>query len=397
MASILRYGQASARRNQAGRCEGPFGVHQISSRAIGGAVKQVATYTVATAADEELTITIQPEGEDARSVSFDEGAVGTTSTKAAGLVLAVNADPVLGKYVIASQSTNTVIITALQPGVGFTATESEANITLAQTTANADAPSLRPGTALVREYGTSGDKTKVTDADEDDAVAKVVLVETGGTITNNEIYTVTIRGDFDFDGVPEVYTFPYQDASASAQRLVEGLTAAINATGALPANSVTASEDDSDLILTADVAGLDFIVSASVTDDAGAAATGTLTVSTATANVAHEFAGICGMADAIRYDGTNAATWQRVRGNSAPLVERGDVWVLLDADVSSISPDDPVLFRVNSDASGEVKGAFRNAKSTSDAIPISPNRARWVDGQILTDIDGSSIALLRLI
>lgn len=390
-----RLAYLNARTGQAGR---PFGMQpadQPRTYRIGGDVKQVATYTVSSASDAVYTLEIQPQGQSVVTVTFNEGATGTTSTKATGLANAINANSSLSPYVVARASSATVIVTSREGGVGFTATESDAKMTLAQTTANVGAPLVPFGVAAVR---VAGQPEQAMAPDEAKATAMVWTVTPGGTVTNNEVYTVVIVGDLNCDGEEEVYTIPYQDASATAQRLVEGLAAAINTS--MPANSVNATEDNSVLILTAEIAGLPFRVTCSVTDDAGAAATGTLTPAITTANVTHEFLGVVCAADipeTALSSGVPLAQYDKSRGHLLPVASKGLRYVRLDADVTSIAYGDPVLYRVNDDGSNEVNGSFRNAKSTSDAFPLPKSRARWYDGQIYTDIDGHSVAVLELL
>lgn len=389
-----RLGYLNARTGQAGR---PFGMQpadQPRTFRIGGEVKQVATYTVSSASDAVYTLEIQPFGGSAVTVTYSEGATGTTSTKATGLANAINANSSLSPYVVARAANATVIVTSREGGVGFTATESDSKLSLAQTTANVGAPLVNFGVAAVR---VASQPDQAMAPDEAKATAMVWTV-TPANVTNNEVYVVNIIMDANCDGEEEVYPFVYQDGSATAQRLVEGLTASINAT--MPANSLIATEDNSALTLTSEIAGLPFRVTVSVTDDAGAAATGTLTAAIATANVGYEFLGVVCAADipiTALSSGVPLAQYDKSKGHLLPVASKGLRFVRLDADVTSIAYGDPVLFRVNDDGSGEVNGGFRNAKSGSDAFPVSKTRARWYDGQITTDIDGHSVAVLELL
>lgn len=113
-------------------------------------------------------------------------------------------------------------------------------------------------------------------------VAQVSHV-TFSSAANNSNYTVTISQD-GAEIASETYT---SDGSATAQEIVEGLTALLEA--ALPASTVAVTEDNTKLILTAEVAGVPFSVVASST---GAGVTATITANTANRNGATQLADI---------------------------------------------------------------------------------------------------------
>jgi hypothetical protein len=393
--SILTYDNASARPRQAGRPLTALLAFGLLSAAIGGAVKQVATYTVTSAADAVYTLEIKPSGEAKQTITYNEGAAGSTSSKATGLAQAINANGVLGKYVFAKASAATVIVTARTAGQSFVATESDSRLTLAQTTANGLRPKMRPGTICVAD---KDDAKKQTAPNEDNATAKVMTVTPAG-VTNNERYVLELRGDFNLDGKEELLQFSYQDSAATAARMLDDFKSSINAR--MPANSIAATESGTVLTLTSELAGLDFSVNAYVSPAAGAGddtdASGSLTVATSTANVGYDFGGIVVARDVVGTDSDEDAHYDGAKGHVLPFMNRDRVSVRLDDDVTSISMGDPVLFRVNADGDDEVLGACRNAKSGTDAFPVPASRARWIDGEIYTDIDGHSVADIELI
>lgn len=397
MASLFTGGYSSSRAFKAGLLL--IGLI-CNNYPISGEVKQVTTITISSASDAEYAISVKPSGEAAQAVTFNEGATGTTTTKAAGLAARINANAVLGRYMVASSSGAVLTITALRGGESFTITESDAKIgTPSTTTSAAASPLIRPGCAVVRSYGTTGDKTRVTDPDEADAVAKVMTVTLGGTITNGETYNLMVSGDLNLDGEVEHYNFSFSDASATAARLLDAMKNWFDTT--VPTSAIVATENGSTLLtLTGQIAGLDFKVTAGEVAAAGAGdgtdALGTLTVATSTAVVKHELAGCAVMRHIMADDGVTDAGYSRTRGHVPEVLEAGELWARLDDDVSSISPEDPVYYRVNDDGSTEVNGAWRNAADGTDAIPVDRAKARWVDGVIKTDADGHLISRLRL-
>lgn len=390
-ASILRYGYLGDRPLQVGRAL--LLMLLALTYPIGGGSAQVSTLTVGSASDAAYTASITPLGRSAVPIYYNEGATGTTTTKATGIAAQINANPALANIVTATSSTNVVTITALRVGTlgAFTLSTSDGKLTAATSTAAADADTIPFGCAVA--HSTSG---KVVQPKSSRATAQVTTI-TPANVTNNEIYTVVIVVDANGDGLEETYTFPYQDGSATTKRLCDALTAAINT--AMPANSILASDDDSVLTLTSEVAGLPFRVTASVTDDAGAAATGTLAVATPTANVTPLFAGVAQVQDVPEQSvssGVGTAKWDGAKGEGCPTIRAGVVPVRLDADVTTITPGDPVCYRLDASGTGEEYGTFRNAKSGSDTLTLPPSRARWVDGVITTDLSGYSCALLEL-
>lgn len=394
-ATALRNDYQSSRRVQVGRALLASMLAALSF-GISGGVAQVSTLTADSASDATYTFTLRPYGGEAFTLNYNEGATGTTTTKATGIAALINADGRVNGWVRASSSSAVVTITALQKGVAgsFTLADSDAKLTSADVTTAVDYDQIQFGCAVAYD---SSDASRVYNPKTARATAQVTTV-TPANVTNNEIYTINIVCDTNGDGIDEIYPIPYQDGSATAQRLVEGLAAAVNA--AMPANSIVATEDNSVLTLTSEVAGLPFRVTATVTDDAGAAATGTLAVATSTANVPHAFVGVAQCQDYPEMQassGSYSAYWDGGKGHQCPVVLSGLVLVRLDDDVTSIAIGDPVAFRVDNSGTGEVFGSFRNAKSTTDTCTLPAYRARWADGQVLTDASGLKCALLQLI
>jgi len=394
-ATALRYDYQSNRRVQVGRALLASMLAALTF-GISGGVAQVSTLTADSASDATYTFTLRPYGGEAYTLNYNEGATGTTTTKATGIAALINADGRVNGWVRASSSSAVVTITALQKGVAgsFTLADSDAKLTSADVTTAVDYDQIQFGCAVAYD---SSDPTRVYNPKTARAVAKVMTV-TPTNPTNDETYTLTIRCDTNGDGVQEVYTWTYKDAAATAQRWVEAFTAAVNTS--MPANSIVATENNSVLTLTSEVAGLDFAVEATAMDDAGGAATGTVAVATGTANTPHSFAGVVQCQDYPEMQassGAYSAYWDGNKGQQCPVILSGLVLVRLDDDVTSIAIGDPVAFRVDNSGAGEVFGSFRNAKSTTDTCTLPSTRARWVDGQVLTDASGLKCALLQLI
>lgn len=146
-----------------------------------------------------------------------------TTVIAAGLAAAINSNTNVNGTVIATNTLGVVNITARVAGTaGNSITLTASEVTAGNGTATAGAANLSGGTANTAQIDTS----------------LPANVEIG------DIFTVTINST----------TFNYTATAATNKNVVEGLTALINASTAV--NSiVTASEDDTTLTVTADVAG----------------------------------------------------------------------------------------------------------------------------------------------
>lgn len=105
--------------------------HVVDSLVNNNAVKKRYTVTVATAADEELTLTLTSPLGVVTTVSYNEGAVGTLTTKRNGLIAAVNASDARFYCVASIKDADEFYIEAKLATDDFTVAESETNLTLA--------------------------------------------------------------------------------------------------------------------------------------------------------------------------------------------------------------------------------------------------------------------------
>ncbi len=383
--SQTNYGLNSSRPGLPGLCVDLAGAVQRSALAT-GAVAQVSTVTVDSATNDQAYVLTVTFGGTDYSVTHTSDGTATTAEIAAGLEAAADADANINAFISASSATNVLTLTGRYKGESFTFSVSPAaDVTLATGTAAAAAGAIPFGRACVLD----ADNTDGIELpDSANATAKIMTV-TPASVTNNEIYTVTITGDFDHDGIDEAYAFPYQDASATVQRLVEGLTAAINAE--MPANSVIASENNTVLTLTGELGGLEFDVTTSVTDDAGAAASGSLAVATSTAAVPLRFKGVSLHSHRVETD-SNGAT-QYSGGDVVSLLQKGDIWVEVD-DAITPSLGDPVFVRASASGS-EVLGAFRDSADGADCIFLPPSICQWIEAAAY-NVNEKRIAKLRI-
>lgn len=220
---------------------------------------QVATCVVDTEAnDTEYALTI-----NGVELTFTSDGSGTKAEIAAGIAAAINDDPLVNGLVsAASDGVDTVTVTARIGGLGFTISDSDANLTTTTTTANDTSDPVGFGCLVARVdsdpekgalcIGTSFDAKEVEITPTlPSVVAKIVTL--APTAVNDAVYVVEVV--IDGVGYKAHYT---ADGSATAQEIVEGLATKLN--DILPASTVAVTEDNTTLTFTAEVAGKSFTV-----------------------------------------------------------------------------------------------------------------------------------------
>lgn len=199
------------------------------------------------------------------TITYTADASATKPECSAGIKAAIDAEPLVsGLFSAVDDGVDTVTLTAVFGGVGWTMTTADANLTAATTTANAAADAVGMGVSVV------GD----TNSDRYGRIAKTAnlsakVITLTPAVTNSISYNVGVRMP---DGT-EYWGNYIADGSATAKEIVEGVAAAIN--GSMPASTVIASEDDAVLTLTGEVAGLYYEVLYDGSDWAYAATTDT--------------------------------------------------------------------------------------------------------------------------
>jgi len=211
--------------------------------------KQKHTLTVDTAAnDTDYTVTI-----DDQNITFTSDADATKAEIADGLAKAINAEPMVsGTLKATSDGVDKVEVEALVGGTGFDISEADANLSLTENQANAEAAKVPFGRLLI-DGGAS--TSKVTNNRlgmlADAAKLTAQSVELTPEVTNAGLYRiyVTVAGE-----TTEVeFT---SSGAATAQEIVEGLKAAFDA--AINTDLLSATEDDATLTISAATAGLKF-------------------------------------------------------------------------------------------------------------------------------------------
>lgn len=314
----------------------------ISRIAAAPQATQKETITVATvAASTAYTFTV-----NGVVVSYTSAASGATKESIArGLEAALEADPALSGVVLASfSSPDKLVLTSIKAGLGFTFSESDANLTSAATTANAAAAAIPFGRAVAEDSGNAQSMKLIDGA----AITGNSAVFTP-TVANTALYQIV----FKVDG--EVYTISYtSDGSATAQEIVEGLDAAFTALSPAPVN-ITSSEDDATYTLAA----------ANGSDVQIEQMTSNLTMAfTPGDSIADVMLGILRRAE--EYDPDETGGVDGVPPNRTGTVRRtGRMRVTTE---ESCAPGDPVYVRTLADGAFTDVGVFRKTAATGAVL-----------------------------
>lgn len=344
----------------------------IINRLVGGMARQVSTIEVDSASDDtEYTVTIA--GKD---VTVNSGTGATVASIAQQLLDAILGDFDLGGLVTGSRAAGVVTLTGARKGESFAISDADANLTTATTTSAATGDTIPFGVGVVMDPDVAGNCLSI---DGSNMVAKVVHC------TPAEVNSYPFRlGVRMLSGAYAGQTFIGQytsDGSGTDQEIAEGIVADLN--GALPANTVIASEDDTKVVLTGEIAGDDFEVVEG----------NNWTVAVATQATSHRFLGVSVAGQKQPVD--RLGTTHYAAGEACPILRRGEIWVQFEG--SDPTPGLSPVYVRRTAAGSEVAGAFRAANSDSgDCFALPPGRAEWA-GVSETGTDGNTICLLRLL
>lgn len=374
----MSYGDINDTYGRAGELVGSG--QRITHRTSGGATADVWTVVVSTATDayEYIVTTTDADGNSTTS-SHTAQTSSTTTTVATGIAAAINANPVAGAYVIASSSTATVTVTARSLNYAFTLSHSEAKLAaVTHATTAAEAASIYYGVGVIEKSFGVCTVPNTTD------LPFKVMTATPGAGTSAE-YALGVRM---LDESGHTYWGSFTgDGTDTVAEAVTGVVASLNGVleGAGAGLTVAATDSTTHVTVTGEQRGIDFELVAGGTEAAC-----TWTFATTTADGVYKFLGVAKNSDAIEQNSSSVALY--TGRQSIPIVQKGRVWVRLDA---SINPTigDPVYCRHTAGAT-EIAGAFRDAVDSTDSLYI-PN-ARWCSAAV-TGLDGANIAQIELL
>lgn len=354
-----------------------FGINQDPQAA------QVDTITVDTAANStEYAFTL-----NGVSITYTSDASATKPEIADGLAAAVNAEPLVrGQVSAASDGVDLVTLTGLEPGEAFTLTESDSNLSTTSVTTADEADPIAFGVGVISQgFRTDEGERLVAAAAEGKFTAQVITVPVSyvaSEVIRTKIYEV--RGD------ERHLLAEWDETSATDQdTTLDAIATALNA--ALPANSVLVASDPAtatQLVFTAEIAGLEFDVE--VESVGGGASRATITKTNTTGpspstSVHRALAGVSLYASEEEAATVGGAAGQWAANRGVRYAQTGTVWV-----TSAESPSEGDTVYIELGASGT--GQFYTS-SGADRVALARSAARWErDGLTASD----SLAALRL-
>lgn len=334
---------------------------------------QVDTVTVtADANSQEHTFTL-----NGVEISFTSDGSGTKAEIAAGLAAAVNEEPLVRGQVSASAVTDTVTLTATYPGVVFTITESDSNLTTASVTSATAADAVGMGLGII---DSSSSSTEVTGYG---VIAKSAnLTAQVETLTvdyvSGELYTVIIEVDGD-RYIAGPVTATTDDAGTSA-----AIAAAIEA--AMPANTVVATNPTgTTVVLTSEVAGKPFKVSVGTKSGTAARLYVTHTTVGRRTDINRVIRGVSVYTYSEEVSTVGGTTVQYAANSTMKVMRSGTIWV---ACTETVSRGDDVWIEL---ASGSNAAKFY-ASGSSTRVKL--NNFKWERSE--RSDSTPTMALLRL-
>lgn len=344
---------------------------------------EIYTLTIDTATDDEdygvnLTDPVQ------RSLSIDSGTGSTTTTIAAAIAAAWNADPIFATYGTAVAAVAVVTITGRVPGIAFTVAEDEnaAKMTLANTQNAAEADAVPFGRAMISLAWEAGY------ADELGILAKSSALE-----AQVDSYAITYDAGIEISAVIEVdgetyETVPFAMATDAAT-VAAALDAAIDA--AVPANTVVATSSTNNTIITSELAGRPFrsYVKFGVGATTAAAAKTSSEGEVAT-DINLALAGISQRSADVEVTSGAAEVAEYAPNDGVTVRKQGKIWVERESG-ASITPKSPVY--VELDGTGSDAGKLFTTGSATRAL-VDSKLLRW-DRADASDVD-SSLAVVSV-
>lgn len=213
--------------------------------------KQVTTTTVTDPGD-DTDITITLNGVD---VTFNTGTGLDADGIGAGLAAAINAEPLVRASVIATFDTasDVLTLTGKLPGDTFTVAEASGALSTPSTSAAATAEDIPFGRAILFTGTSPGEVEDLVALAKAPRLAAQVLTATvvTGDATTRSARVYEVRG-------PERILLAEAAFTGNATQATEATNIANALNAALAANTVVVTTSTADVILTAEVAGLEF-------------------------------------------------------------------------------------------------------------------------------------------
>lgn len=335
---------------------------------------EVHTITVAGSPTNSHEFTVTINGIDC---SYTSDASATSQEVVDGLTEAINNEPGVRATVRAVATSSTVVtVTAITPGVAFTMTDADSDLTCATSTSAASADAIEFG-RLVCSAASLDSTLHLPSVFKPVSTYLTAQVETlTATYSAAEVYYVQIAIE------EQVYGPVAVTANTDSATTATDIASAVN--GMMPANSVIAAGTSGGaLTLTAEVAGKAFSVVYGTKSGTAARLTLAHTTATDLTDIARCMRGITTLHTDVQATSIGGGTSSYAANEGVNYCTNGCVWV---AATEAVTPGSSVYV----ETSGASAGLFY-ATSSATRIKLPRSRFQWGQAQAA---DG--IAQLRI-
>lgn len=335
---------------------------------------EVHTITVAGSPTNSHEFTVTINGIDC---SYTSDASATSQEVVDGLTEAINNEPGVRATVRAVATSSTVVtVTAITPGVAFTMTDADSDLTCATSTSAASADAIEFG-RLVCSAASLDSTLHLPSVFKPVSTYLTAQVETlTATYSAAEVYYVQIAIE------EQVYGPVAVTANTDSATTATDIASAVN--GMMPANSVIAAGTSGGaLTLTAEVAGKAFSVVYGTKSGTAARLTLAHTTATDLTDIARCMRGITTLHTDVQATSIGGGTSSYAANEGVNYVTNGCVWV---ASTESVTPGSDVYV----ETSGASAGLFYTTTSAT-RIKLPRSRFQWGQAQA-----AGGIAQLRI-
>lgn len=345
-----------------------YGINQAPQRA------QVSTVTVDSAPGDGTALALTIDGV---SVTTVVPANGTTTTIAAAIAAAINAEALVRGTVTATSAAAVVTVTANWPGIAFSIASSEAFLTVATSSTALAADPVPFGAAVVSQgYRTDGEPERLVTLASETVFTPQVQTFTVATGAAVDIFVALyeVRGSERVLLGSDTVT-----GNATANTQATALRNAINAIA--PTNTVVATGTAAAVICTAEIAGLEFDV---VIAEVGT--TKVLTTGPSPATSLHRaFVGVSYYAENQESPTIGGSSGEYRANEGVTYAKEGELWV---STTGTIVEGGDVYVELGTSNTGLL---FPTAGA--DRVALSRARAQWLRASRDT---GDNLAGVRL-
>lgn len=340
---------------------------------------EVHTITVAGSPADSHDFTVTINGIDC---TYTADSSSTSQEVVDGLTAAINNEPGVRATVRAVATSSTVVtVTAITPGVAFTMTDDDSDLTCATSTSAASADAIEFGRLVCS--AASLDSTLHLPSVFKPVSTYLTAQVDSWAITYDAGVTITVQ--VVVDDVPYAVTSAVM--ATDLDTVIDALVVLINGTVmGLPANSVVASANASTataLVLTSEVPGKPFTSSITFGTGADTAAAALTRTAPGTSDVTKSMRGITTMHADTQATSIGGGTSFYAANEGVNYCTNGCVWV---ASTEAVTPDSDVYV----ETSGASAGLFYTTGSAT-RIKLPRSRFQWGQAQAA---DG--IAQLRI-